>query len=1086
VAAFGEACLDQLAGPGDREAAIRTPIETLLGALGVQLKLTAVFHAEVRDTERRVRPDYGVRVNGAITGYIEVKAPGKGIDPTGFTGHDKEQWERQRDLPNLLYTNGTSWRLFRDGDLVGEAVHFAGGDLDAAGSSLSTPPQFETLITDFLKWEPAPIGSVSALVAHVAPLTRLLRGEVLDQLALERKAIAAGGDADEQPFLGLARDWRTLLFPLADDKTFADGYAQTVTFALLLARSEGIDLRNTQLHEVGAELGPGHSLMGKALQLFTDDVAADFRVTLDLLIRVVAAVDWEKIRKGKRDTYLHLYEHFLDLYDNDLRKKSGTYYTPREVVEPMVRLAQDALITRLGKPSGFRDDDVLTLDPATGTGTFLQTILDRAADEVAQIDGRGAVPGALTQLVERLYGFELQIGPYAVAELRITDLLTKYTAARPATGLRLYVTDTLDDPYAAQTQIGSGLQLIAQSRRKANQVKAKADVTVVIGNPPYRERAQGLGGWVENGSAAEGKTAAAILDDFRDSATSQHFHNLKNLYVYFWRWATWKVWESTPENPDGDAGVVCFVSTSSYIGGPGFTRMREYLRRTASEGWIIDLTPEGQTPDVPTRIFPGVRQPLAIGLFVREPDTDTEKPAVIRYRSVSGLQQDKFNTLAKITMDDDGWWLTRDGWTAPFLPRPSSTWDAYPAMDDLMPWTSPCVKGNRRWPYAPSVTILTDRWNTLRSAPMSEKRTLFKETRDRTIEQSREPLPGVSSAGRGPISKDQKAVVAPVRAGYRSFDRQWVIPDSRVLDRPRPDLWRARIQRQIFVIEQHSHPFCGGPGLVFSALIPDQDHFNNRGGRTLPLLHPDGSANVAPGLLQALNGSSAEDLIAYIAAVVAHPGFTATFVDELTTPGVRVPLTADAARWAEALALGREVIWLHTYGAAFAGEGRPPGNIRFPKGDARQPKSLTPTTAMPAEISYRESDSVVVLGDGEFGPVELGVWEYTVGGRNVLTSWFNYRKKEPGGRKTSPLDSIHTNTWPSDWTTEFIDLLTVLTRLTGLEEQQAELLDRILAGPLRTKHDLERSGVRWPSGPQDRTVRNLITATADDPILDLQ
>ncbi len=375
VAAFGKASLDKLAGTGDREAAIRTPLEQLLTAVGAELKLRAVFHDEVRDTDRRVRPDYGVRVNGAIIGYIEVKAPGRGIDPVGFTGHDKAQWERLRDLPNLLYTNGTAWRWFKDGDLVGQAVNFAGGDLDVAGSSLSAPPEFETLITNFLQWDPPPIASVTALVAHVAPLTRLLRGEVVDQLVLEGKAIDAGADRDEQPFLGLARDWRALLFPLADEQTFADGYAQTVTFALLLARSEGIDLRNTQLHEVGTKLGPDHSLMGKALQLFTDDVAADFRVTLDLLVRVIGAVDWEKIRKGKQDTYLHLYEHFLDLYDNDLRKQSGTYYTPREVVEPMVRLAEDVLGTRLGKPSGFRDEDVLTLDPATGTGTFLQTIL---------------------------------------------------------------------------------------------------------------------------------------------------------------------------------------------------------------------------------------------------------------------------------------------------------------------------------------------------------------------------------------------------------------------------------------------------------------------------------------------------------------------------------------------------------------------------------------------------------------------------------------------------------------------------------------------------------------------------------------
>src|SRR5699024_562251 len=99
----------------------------------------------------------------------------------------------------------------------------------------------------------------------------------------------------------------------------------------------------------------------------------------------------------------------------------------------------------------------------------------------------------------------------------------------------------------------------------------------------------------------------------------KHERHLKNLYAYFWRWATWKVWESTPGPNSEEAGIVCFITTSGYIAGPGFKGMRQYLRKYASEGWIIDLTPEGQTPDVPTRIFPGVRQPLAIGMFIRKP-----------------------------------------------------------------------------------------------------------------------------------------------------------------------------------------------------------------------------------------------------------------------------------------------------------------------------------------------------------------------------------------------------------------------------------------------------------------------------------
>src|SRR5699024_2460655 len=137
---------------------------------------------------------------------------------------------------------------------------------------------------------------------------------------------------------------------------------------------------------------------------------------------------------------------------------------------------------------------------------------------------------------------------------------------------------------------------------------------------------------------------------------------LKNLYVYFWRWATWKVFDANRALPDGDAGVVCFISTSGYLRGPGFKGMREYLRRSASEGWIIDVTTEGQRPDVPTRVFPGVQQPLAIGIFVRHPGTDRETPAELRYRQIHGRRADKFEALAAIGLDDDGWRPVRDAW----------------------------------------------------------------------------------------------------------------------------------------------------------------------------------------------------------------------------------------------------------------------------------------------------------------------------------------------------------------------------------------------------------------------------------------
>lgn len=1081
VATFGDRCKSKLAGPGEAEAAIRAPIEQLLSHVGAHLSLSVVPHDEVRDTDRGVRPDYAISVKGAITGYVEVKKPGASIDPDSLTGHNLRQWQRQRDLPNLIYTNGTEWRLYRDSQPVGEPVHLTGGTLYTAGSKLAAPEAFEQILTDFLRWQPAPITSVAALVRAVAPLTRLLRGEVEDQLVSERRALAAGGREWDQPFLGLARDWRTLLFPTADDETFADGYAQAVTFALLLARTEGIQIGQRSLHEIGAKLGDEHSLMGRALQLLTDDVAEDFKVILDLLVRVVSAVDWGRVRKGRRDTYLHLYEHFLDEYDSELRQSSGSYYTPREVVDEMVRLVEECLATRLDKPKAFLDPSVVTVDPAMGTGTFLHTILERIVDRVTVTDGPGAVAGELTKAADRLNGFELQMGPFAVAELRASDLLKAHKADPPAGGLHFYVTDTLDDPTSEETQIASGLQLIAESRRRANTVKAQTNVTVVIGNPPYDDRAQGRGGWVEHGSAADGKDAVGILADWHDPDTSRHFHNLKNLYVYFWRWATWKVWESTPLDPDdGQAGIVCFISTSGYVGGPGFTAMRRYLREHASEGWIIDLTPEGHTPDVATRIFPGVRQPLAIGLFVRHPHSNPGTPATVHYRALHGRKADKFAALHTVGLDDHDWQDARTEWTAPFTPASTTGWDYYPALNDLLPWTSPGVTGNRRWPIAPSQAILEARWTALQSEPDdASRRSLLKETRDRKIDKLPRPLPAVSPEPTQPLSTDRGPMLTPVRIGYRSFDRQWIIPDARILDMPRADLWDARVPGQVFAVEQHSDPVSTGPGLVFTSFMPDLHHFNGRGGRALPLLNPDGSANLARGLVAALQnavapGITANDVLAYVASLVAHPGYTQRFAGELTTPGIRVPIATSGELFARAVELGKQVLWLHTYGETYSGEGRTYGTIRFPVGDDRQPLSLTPITSMPETITFDAEKCHVLLGDSVFGPVLPEVWTYAVGGKNVLKSWFNYRKTNPGGKKTSPLDSIHIDTWDSDWTTDFVDLLTLLTRLVALQPDQQALLDEVLSAPVLTRAALAKQGVQWPQKPADRKPRRSV------------
>ncbi|MFF2125615.1 type ISP restriction/modification enzyme [Streptomyces olivochromogenes] len=1081
VARFGMECRQILGHVSEDEAAIRRPVENLLMAAATHLGLELHLHPEARRPDLGIRPDLAARIGQnrqRIVGYVELKSPGKAdISPGALRGNDRKQWEGMSRLPNLIYTNGQSWMLYRLGQQRGESVRLtgdlyrAGTKLHAAGPSASA---FERLLRDFLSWQPEPVRTVGQLVGVVAPLCRLLRIEVVHRL--EDEARGPSGRR-ERPFTELAKTWENVLFPRTDERdphvAFADRYAQTVTFALLLARAEDISLTEHSLHEVGRLLGADHTVMGRALQILTDHVGNQFRNSLDMLVRVIDAVDWAAVLQREPDAHIHLYEHFLQEYDPSLRKASGTYYTPAPLVDEMVRLVDEILRLKLDCQEGFADERVAIIDPAMGTGTFLSSIIDLVAERRSAGGNLGFRAEAVEELSRRLIGFEKQMAAYAVAQMRIAQTLRAQDAHIRLRDLRLHLTDTLADPWRPSDLFAMGGAAMAPLRmdvEAANAVKREERLTVVIGNPPDRERAQGEGGWIESGSEGHGPP---LLDRFRLGGTNgRHENKLKNLYVYFWRWATHKVFEQ--HYPDHQQGVVGFVSTAGFLRGPAFQRMREYLRSTCSEGWIIDLTPEGKQPPVSSRFFPGVQRELAVAIFVRRRDSDPSEIAPVRYVALHGDRAAKAQQLRELTVGGTGWRPTRADWYAPFTPAPERDWDTFPAVGSLLPWHKPGFNPNRTWVVGPDPDILRQRWERLvHESDEFLKRSMLKETADRKLGSAPRAFPGHPTPRR-PLVTERDACPEPVRIARRSFDRQWLIPDSRVIDRPRPDLWQAQRDDQLFVIEQHRQPISSGPALVFTSLVPDVHYFNNNGGRVLPLRHADGSPNTAPGLLEHLANSfglpevPVEDLAAYIAGTTAHPAFTEAFVEDLNSLGVRVPLTADRSLWQEAVRLGRRVLWASTFGERYAdsNDGRPPGSL----GVRRQAQpgvtytSRIAPTPLPDSLRYDEQHETLTIGTGVFTGVSSRMRNYEVGHRKVLDYWVTARGSKPTGRIGSPLDLMHSERWRSEWSTELVEILSVLRHLTSLEPEQAALLERVLVAPLIDVAELTRRGVLEPPG----------------------
>ena len=761
------------------------------------------------------------------------------------------------------------------------------------------------------------------------------------------------------------------------------------------------------------------------------------------------------------DLWLYFYEDFLAEYDAQLRKDAGVYYTPAPVVRAQVRLIDDLLVNRLGKPAGFAHPDVVTLDPAAGTGTYLLGVIEHTLDRIAGREGPGAVPGNATRLACNLHGFELMVGPYAVSHLRVSAALAGQGAQLPPHGALVYLTDTLESPNRQPPQGKLMLErTLAREQERALQVKKSARVLVCLGNPPYdRHPADSpLGGWVRHGDEGdEGRRNRPILDDFlqpaKDAGYGVHLKNLYNLYVYFWRWALWKALEQNGAGP----GIVSFITAASYLDGNAFVGMREQIRRLCDEVWILDLGGEGRGARRTQNIF-NIQTPVAIAIACRKDragrkdDAGDHRPAKVHYARIDGTRDAKLAALDAIDgLDSLNWEDCPNGWQAPFLPAGAGVYFDWPLLTDLMPWQHSGVQLKRTWPISAAAATLRQRWAGLLAA--DDRAQAFRATDDRQVARSyRIELLGHSDATAiSELAPD--AAVPPIRRyAYRFLDRQHIIADGRLISRPRPPLWDTYSDRQIYLMGRLTQLLGDGPALIASSLLLDI-HYLGGGGKDVMPLYRNASAtepNILPGLLDLLAATyghsvSPEDFAAYLYGVMAHPAYTQGHYSELATRQVRVPLTKDGGLFARAVAAGARLLRLHTYGQRYVPTGPAPGSI--PPGAARCTEPVPGDAAgYPKSFTYDADTETLYVGEGRFTPVSQEVYGYAVSGLKVVQSWLKYRMRDGAGRKSSPLDDIRPAVWSAQFTTELLELLWVVEGTLAIYPEQAALLDAIRSG----------------------------------------
>lgn len=1011
-----------LSTPGTRaETSLYGQFETFLDAAFSRLGYDVAISQQATSSEGV--PDYRVERDGELLGWIELKAVlDKDLDR--LDGHDKSQQERfVSGLSNVLYVSGWQWRLFQDASRVGPPVDIGNRDMfnpDALHypSNETALDELDTMLRTFLAYSGTPYASPAAVVTALAVRAKGLK------LAL----LSVGENGAGSHLRQLHQDFGNQLFKNGVAFTwekFVDSYVQIATFGVLLWRLESrseIQLSSHVTLSKGA-----HPLLYQALSiLWSPDARLPILEPLlenlartanlirpDLFERAPSVAE----RRPVPDPILHAYEPFFAEYDRAARETNGVYYTPVDAVSHIVSGVDYLLKHSLNREEWVLDENARFLDPATGTGTFLLGLANEVAFQAQQV-GLPRDQMVSQVLTTQTAAFELFPGPYAIAHQRLEASIKSLGGP---TGIRLpiYLADTLAAP-AEGALGGSGFgvvgEQIVEERERADRVKVKDDLLVILGNPPWER--------LKAGEAVLDAFAENLLNILREATPPDQRSNLKSardLFVAFWLWALWAM--QTPEQrqqsssiPRVDtrnaSGMIAFITNRTWIHGRSLTGLRSLVREGAREVWITDLGGDNRGT-FGAKSFAGgdnnifdIQTGAAIAWVVFGKKEHEE--CTVRYRRLYGTKAAKLTELKK-PFDPSAFVEVQEGANGTFIAsawRSSRLRDA-PTLTDLF--------------ATPPLTGIQTARDTAKYSPLAvDADAIFHSFAGRT---GRGGSSGVAKVTGGSLAqwaelpsldkRYQGWATAQERRGkktppnprelhpgkirrflYRPLDWRHVYDDPDWITWYREDLHaiygdHRSVPALVTITDNHGR----GPAVMHTTTLMDQHSFRgSAGGKgVFPLYVLGNDANrAAPvaGLIHNLSplatswlerigrAGRIESAYAYILAVLSAPSYTERHWRALAADSPRIPLTSDAKQFDRLVHLGHQLETAWQLDA--------PTNPLLAWGGQASNELLG---------KARWSSQRIVFGSGrEIVGVTEAMWDFEISGYSVLPSWFKARQ----------------------------------------------------------------------------------------------
>ncbi|MBS9390221.1 MAG: N-6 DNA methylase [Dolichospermum sp. WA123] len=987
-------------------------------------------------------PDLTIRKNDRILGYIEAKDIHIDLGKIQKTAQIKRYLESNIG-DNLILTNYLEFWWYVDGECEKTAKL---ADLEQGEIILVNDLQPITeLLQSFLNQKAKDINNYYDLAKEMAAYTKTIRNAIQSSLEIETTT---------EELNQLKSTFKKLLLLDIDNDKFADMYAQTIAYGLFTAKighaqnpGQFAFNRTTASIYITDRIPFLKGLFDLVLGI---DSVSKIHKSIENLIDLFNTIDMTNILENfgqetrTEDPVIHFYETFLAAYESSLRKSRGVYYTPEPVVNFIVRSVDNILDKVFDLEYGLGNRKVTILDPATGTGTFLYAVIKQIRDNVKKygIDNWNSFLRD-TKLVNRLFGFELLMTPYTIAHLKLGLLLGDlgYKFA-PEERLKVYLTNALEAGIKEGDLIPGITQIIAEESSQAGKVKTEIPVMVVLGNPPYSVSSQNASkrkrvlnqderyladveytGLVWNRIYKTGKVGKTItelthigelLELYKGRVRLEKEKNIQPLdddYIKFIRFAQ----DQIQKNPKG-YGIIGFITNHSYLNGLIHRGMREELLKYFDTLYIMDLhgnsllketTPDG---NVDQNVF-DIQQGVAILIAVREksePDyfstayksrDGIKEMAKVLYCDLWGSREDKYKFLESTSLDNVDWielqptepnyFFTAINYSLDIEKEYQNYWN----IQDIF-----LVYSN---------VIETGKDDVLISFDRNEiKEFVTQLSNPEILDQYISDIYKIADSPNWNFFKSRSLIVKngiendliqPIY--YRPFDIRFTYYHS-ILRRMQEKVLTNLIQDNLGLLamrqvasgdNQYTH------FMVCNQIVDNRSFFSNRGRPSVfPLytypntenkqtnLFLEKTPNLSPKFLEAIKEKlgkipTPEKIFYYAYAIFHSPTYRTRYAEFLKIDFPRLPLTSNQKLFHELAIKGEELVNLHLMKSDIL-------NTLTTTYQAIGDNQVT-------EVTYNsELQRVYINKQSYFTDIPPHIWEFKIGGYQVLDKWLKDRK----------------------------------------------------------------------------------------------